>query len=58
MSDEITKRYMVCNSENLLNLEWQVSTMMADGWKPQGGLAVESGPEVVFFMQAMVKIDD
>jgi hypothetical protein len=49
--------YVILENTDALKLTAEVSRRMAEGWRPQGGVACYHNPlnEVVTYLQAMVR---
>lgn len=44
--------YIIVKGHNLVDLENQVKELIKNGWKPQGGIAIDS----LYMYQAMAKV--
>lgn len=47
--------YTVATSDTLNGLMGKVRTLISDGWRPQGGIAIEAWCEGYPFMQTLVR---
>ena len=47
--------YKIVRDTNYFKLQENISKMMNDGWKPQGGLLISYEENVKYFYQAIIK---